>query len=456
MKTAPLPQQSHQDTTGPNVLTRARKKLQDALEKAKQAAKKKRRRRKKPDPGNREWKPRSKQHYMPLRKRGARATIQLMQAHTPDAKKAAVRGSRLPLPKLPSTTLSRTPIRKSTAAEETTEATFFTPKQKTELAVSRVIQLKDHDVTIFLPKDKVKKGRLEIPSVISDAHLETLEALSINERGSLEPSLNVKYTAKDFERTERQIRRDRIAGKSQRSQEKVMKCSARNALKAAGVIVKPRQAHWIHFVAHSAKGRKTQKPGNLAIATKNCNAEMQLIEPVIEKILRSDNHPDALYVDFIPEWVAGYEKIRLLNKLTVVIKDADSASPARHVRFTFDGLATKQICTTEVELIEGLLLDTFNNQRSEPNGNLLLSPRAGLTPIIKRTNSLQRPGKLPKFSLPDLQEETEADKENVENILSFDAPQNSALIFSDSLLSPYKPPRKTTEPSSMTTSLPKP
>lgn len=365
----------------------------DSTPESHKASQKRKRRRRKQNPDNKAYKPYRPRSYF---KPGARGVISVMGAGTPDAKKAVVTSSQedneqtLLMTPDGKTNLLRSPQYQAGTPQTNGKRKLITPK-KTTLVVSRVIQIHDKEINIYLPADKVKNQRLAVPAIPAD----TLADLHINQ-GSLEPIINIPITLADLKRADAQKSKARKSGVSVRypQQSDVMGCAARTAMLKAGIQIPKRHAHWIHFMPHALNGNHTQKIINFGLGTKFCNAEMELVNPVIRKILNSKDHPETLYLSFYPQWVKGFEKIRLLDKLTVVIKDSPDEKPKHEVKFTFDALTQRRVCLSEIHIIEKLLLDTFKHKTKLANGEHLLSPY-GITGLQARTAASASPYKPP-------------------------------------------------------------
>ncbi|MGE4348786.1 MAG: hypothetical protein AB7D28_03400 [Candidatus Berkiella sp.] len=327
----------------------------------------------------------------------ARGTIQLMGASTPDAKKAAVRGTQVTFTPDTKTQILKSPDYQASTPDCITSRFLVTPQGKTKLIASRIIQIQNQEVSIYLPKEKVKTERLAVP-LFPDVALEELDI----PQGSLEATIDTPITLNDIRQAAKEKAKAKRDGDPVRSptQDEIMQISARKALKAAGIVVEPRSVHWTHFVSHSMKGNKAQFLNNLGLATKFCNAEMELLNPVIKKILRSKGHPDTLYLSFYPKWVNGYEKIRLLESLSVEIKDGAGTNYKRRVKFSFDALTLNAICLSEIKIVEKILLDTFQTTTPLAAQTVLLSPQGLLSPSRAPKQRLYRPDDRALFSSP--------------------------------------------------------
>ncbi len=327
----------------------------------------------------------------------ARGIIQLMGASTPEAKKAAVRGTQVTFTPDAKTQILKSPDYQASTPNRITSRHLVTPQGKTKLIASRVIQIQNQEVSIYLPKDKVKTTRLAVP-LLPDVALDDLDI----PQGSLEATVDTPITLKDIRQAAKEKKKAKRNGDPVRSptQDEIMQISARKALKAAGIVVEPRSVHWTHFVSHSMKGNKAQYLDNLGLATKFCNAEMELLNPVIQKILRSKKHPNTLYLSFYPTWVNGYEKIRLLDSLSVEIKDGAGTDYKHRVKFTFDALTLSTICLSEIKIIEKILLDTFQATTPLATETVLLSPQGLLSPKAPRQHRLSSDNNKTLLSTP--------------------------------------------------------
>lgn len=319
----------------------------------------------------------------------ARGIIQLMGASTPEAKKAAVRGSQVAFSPGSKTQILKSPDYQASTPNRITSRFLVTPQGKTKLIPSRVIKIQDQEVSIYLPKEKVKTERLAIPLFPDEA----FENLNMPE-SSFDATLDIPITLDDIHQAAKEKKKAKRNGDPVRSptQEEVMGISARKALEAAGIVVPKRSVHWAHFVSHSIQGNKAQVINNLGLATKFCNAEMELLNPVLKKILCSKGHPDTLYLSFYPSWVKGYEKIRLLDNLSVEIKDGAGTDYKRRVKFTFDALTLKPICLSEIQIVEKILLDAFQATTPLASETVLLSPQGLLSPSKRAQRTLYPQG----------------------------------------------------------------
>lgn len=309
--------------------------------------------------------------------------LRLMGVSTPEALKMIVQGYYVDTPKKCKTEIIRSPFYEKVVSSTNNEI-LTTPSKKTQLGVSRYLETSLGKITIFLPQEKIKNERLDIPETPQNE----INALEIPQ-ALLEPIINKKVSVADVNRAAAEKQTAQQQGRPARypSQKQVMKISARDAVQQATQLeVEDKLMHWVHFLSHSLLGNETQTPQNLGIATKNCNAEMELINPIINKMLLSKDHPDELYISIYPTWVENYKEIRLLDKLVLEIKNSPEENCDRYVKAQFDALTLKHICISEIEVIEQILLNVFNNNQAQPDedvdDDIFLSTSVSSVPVI--------------------------------------------------------------------------
>lgn len=223
---------------------------------------------------------------------------------------------------------------------------------------SRILRLSKGSISLFLPSHKVVEKDLSIPpspkpwineSPVPDVHTNGVFKVKINQEIILAA--------------------EREGPGRSKTQNQVMKIPANQALNQAGITVAPNTGHWVHFKSHSHFGNSTQVAENIGLGTRQANAAMEMVNRVIRKIVMRKTTPQELYLSYIPTWVKGYEKIRLLQSLEIRISDSFMSIPTgRKFSITFNMLSTASICESEIKPIEDALMNEFdgNEERLQP------------------------------------------------------------------------------------------
>jgi hypothetical protein len=255
----------------------------------------------------------------------------------------------------------------------------FTPKG-TSLFPSRLLTFDNGEETaLFLPANKVENKTLKIPTPtawVAEAPVpeETLEGY-----------VDIPLTLSEIIATEKLKNERQRRGEDPRgtSQNKLTKIPATRALRLAGFDVEDGQGQWLHHIPHSCKGDFAQCLRNLGLGTKQANAAMELVNPVLKELLRKykENLP-ALYLSTQPEWVPGFKEIRLMNSLTYIIKDAPGNQATKTASIRFDTLSLDPICVSEIPVIRAALLQKF-----APSPKPVVPP----SPLTKRLNEAEYP-----------------------------------------------------------------
>ncbi len=312
------------------------------------------------------------------RQKGSQNILDLMGAGSSPVPQAIVSGQITPVRKkaqsrknLATALLSPSNCESSTP-NQSNPSTLYSPVGKSAYPKSREIIINGTTVAIYLPEEKIGNNKLFVPSVPAD----TLDSLSINQ-ASLDALIDVPVTLAKLQAVEAQKQADIESKLDVRypSQKSVMGVSPNVAATQAGLdlpqaaelvgmnIAKPWVMHWCHYIPHSLIGNDGQKVTNLGLGTKFCNAEMTLVEPVIEVLLKMSDAPDTLYISVEPQYCAGYEKIKLLDRLTYTVKDGAGSDFNHSVSFSFDARSLNRICKSEQEIVKNLLIDVFKQDK---------------------------------------------------------------------------------------------
>lgn len=238
--------------------------------------------------------------------------------------------------------------------------------QGSKLLRSRTIfeSTSNRGTSLFLPEEKVGGKRLILP-LVPNAEIESLNIPAVSMAGFS----NVPITLESIEGIEQLVSRRRDSGENPRtvSQNKLMgNESANNALIVAGiqtekglVTKEDKIGQWLHFKPHSAFGDNSQTPDNVGLGTRHSNGAMELINHVMRKIFRENPDIKVLYLNAVPTWVPGFEKIRLLQGIHYQLKDGPHDQFKRGVACHFDTLSLDLICESEIEIIENIILQSF-------------------------------------------------------------------------------------------------
>ena len=246
-----------------------------------------------------------------------------------------------------------------------------TPKGS-KLRPSRMIECDDGTCVLFLSEDKINDDSLIIPPKPSN-WLKT----SPIPKAQLNGLIDVEITQKSIQATQALIRARKKQGLPARikSQNEVMNMPANQALKNAGIKAEPNTMHWVHFISHMFIGDKSQTVENLGLGTKYANMAMELVNPAIQRLLNKKNAYPAIYLSIIPEFVPGYESIRLLKSLTMVIKDAKGDTYKHKASVKFNMLSLQKVCLSDVQPIKKFIMKKFANHevKSKENDEFLLN-----------------------------------------------------------------------------------
>jgi len=335
--------------------------------------------------------------------------LDLMGASLPYAPKAIVSGQTTPIRKkaqskrgLKTALLSPSKCQKSTPTKQN-PSTFFSPIGKSAYSKSREIIINGSTVAIYLPEKKIGSSKLFVPEMPAEG----LDTLNINQ-DSLDALIDVPVTLQKLKSVETQKQKDIALNLDVRypSQKSVMGISPNVAATQAGInleqaatlagmnVKKPHVMHWCHYIPHSLIGNDGQKVTNLGLGTKFCNAEMTLVEPVVETLLKMSGAPNTLYISVEPQYCPGYEKIKLLNRLTYTIKDGSGSDFNHSVSFSFDALSLNRICKSEQEIVKNLLIDVFKKNKNTASAQTtqrfdLLTPKkpSATKPLVDVDNT---------------------------------------------------------------------
>ncbi|MBI2792629.1 MAG: hypothetical protein HYX61_11785 [Gammaproteobacteria bacterium] len=306
-------------------------------------------------------------------------------------------------PEKPHPFLSPSKAELSTPQKGPMTCSAYTPKGS-KLVVSRLIECEDGTAMgIFLPENKVHQNELVIPDVPNP-----WIAQSPIPKADMNGIIDFKITKESIRQVEAVIRKRLKEGQPQRliSQQDLMKISAVKALRNAGIEVPAKGAHHTHLTPHCYQGDDGQCVNNLGIATKQANAAMELVNPAIKEALFQKDALPALYLSAIPEWVKGYENIRLLKTITYIIKDAPGDNPTRSATIRFNMLSTDPVCLTDVLPIRKFIIEKFSNkpvlenvekdeseesEESEEKENVALNSPSYYTPSFDRKRKFSPP-----------------------------------------------------------------
>ncbi len=310
--------------------------------------------------GDRPWHPSQESQRKSVEVEGnsqVEKLLKLMQSNGSPAEKIGVVTSRLTAP----------PLGKENQVYTPSKLTFSTPKkgprsrevstpQGTNLFPSRILTFDDGETTLFLPAKKVGNQSLQIP--FPNAWLPS----SPVPLASMDGLIDVPITLKTIQQVDKLKRERKKKGENPRgkSQNDIMHISAANALKFAGINFPDGEAQWLHLGPHSCLGDDSQCVTNIGLGTRSANAAMELVNPVLRSMLREykDSLP-IIYLSAQPEWVPGFERIRLLKSITLIIKDGPGTSFTRKASIKFNTLSLDPVCVSEISLIKNALMQKF-------------------------------------------------------------------------------------------------
>ena len=176
----------------------------------------------------------------------------------------------------------------------------------------------------------------------------------------------------DFEKTSKMIRERRICGQSTRqpSNQTAMGESAYNIAQAAGLKVEARELHITHLIPHAIMGDLSQNPENMGIAPKQANAAMELVNSVIETLLRDPKTPDniELTITATPTYIEP-RQLRIFDTIHYEITD----NYGHQASFEFDMLSNGRVPENAIRMCEQAIYHVFHNQ----------SPQQALTPMAQ-------------------------------------------------------------------------
>lgn len=228
-----------------------------------------------------------------------------------------------------------------------------TPKGS-KLSPTHLIKCENGVISIFLSEDKASQEELAIaPTPASEIN----QSMVPDE--SLAGMMDIQITHENIEKIKAQISQRKAACKNIRgqSQNQIMKMTARGALQKAGVSVEARTVNWTHLVSYTFIGDEGQCVKNIGLATQRANAANELFNGAIKSLVKTINKP--LYLSVVPEWVPGYEKIRLLKTLTYTVKDGLGVHCQHTASLTFNMLSLRRICAAEIKLINQIICKSF-------------------------------------------------------------------------------------------------
>ncbi|MGE3320557.1 MAG: hypothetical protein AB7I18_14810 [Candidatus Berkiella sp.] len=329
---------------------------------------KKRRKRKNQDKA---WHPRQNAGARDLSSFSTENLLRFMQAaSSPASKMAVINSSRTavvegetklstPTGKHSSQLLSPSKYQASTPEAGPKTTHLVTPKG-TKLIRSRLIELNDGDVSVFLPQNKVIEKSLTIPSS-AKPWIEHSPIPAVDMGGMVD----IPITKKKLKKVEEITRKRKREGVNPRkiSQNDLNGIPATKAMRKSGIAVNDGDGHYAHFIPFSFLGDDAQTVNNMGIGTRYANAAMELVNPAIRRLLYMKNGPETVYLSAIPEWVPGFEKIRLLKNLTYIIKDGKGTDFRRSFKVTFNMLSLKEVCVSEVQPVKNCIVNTFSGKK---------------------------------------------------------------------------------------------
>jgi len=263
---------------------------------------------------------------------------------------------------------------------------LITP-QGTKMLPSRIIELDDGTISIFLPQDKVIEKNLVIPL----SPKPWIQHSPIPEVG-MEGMVDIPITKKKLKIVEKLTRNRKRVGTNPRkiSQNELNKIPATKAMRKAGIEVNDGDGHYLHFIPFSFLGDEAQTVNNMGIGTRFANAAMELVNPVIRRLLYMKNAPKVVYLSAIPEWVPGYEKIRLLKSITYIIKDGKGNDFQHSAKVTFNTISLREVCLSEVRPVRDTIVQKFSGKTPKKLAN---TPRP--TTPLSATTKQKFPQELP-------------------------------------------------------------
>lgn len=232
-----------------------------------------------------------------------------------------------------------------------------------KLLPSRVMECDDGFISVFLSEDKVIKKELNTP-LKPKAWIQHSPIPEV----SMDGMIDIPITKKQIKQVEALTRKRRQAGENPRgiSQNTINKIPATKAMRKAGIDVEDGDGHYVHFIPFSFLGDDAQKVENMGIGTRYANAAMELVNPAIRRLLYLKNGPKVVYLSAIPEWVPGFEKIRLLKSITYIIKDGKGNDFKHSAKVVFNTLSLREVCLTDVRPIKESIIAKFAEERPEP------------------------------------------------------------------------------------------
>ncbi len=238
--------------------------------------------------------------------------------------------------------------------------TFVTTPKGSKLLPSRIIDCDDGAMALFISEDKVKGTLLTLPAS------PTLWKSPIP-KADMKGMIDVKITKQRIIETESLVRKRKRDGLNPRgkSQNQIMGIPATQAMRLAGIDAPDGTGQHAHFIPFGFIADKGQCVANLGIGTRFANAAMELVNPAIKKLLfKKKNTLPAVYLSAIPEWVPGFEHIRLLKSITYIIKDAPGKNFKRSASVKFNMLSMESVCLTDVLPIRKFIINKFSTKPS--------------------------------------------------------------------------------------------
>lgn len=286
------------------------------------------------------------------------------------------------------------------------KTSHLTTPMGSKLIPSRVIECDDGFISVFLSENKVVAKELNIPRK-PNGWIKTSPVPKADMNGMID----IPITEKQIKSVEALSRKRKKEGMDPRgiSQNKLNKIPATKAMRNAGIDVENGDGHYAHFIPFSFLGDDAQKVENMGIGTRYANAAMELVNPAIRNLLYLKNGPKVVYLSAIPEWVPGFEKIRLLKSITYLIKDGKGNDFKHSAKVTFNMLSLAEVCLTDVRPIKDSIIEKFSEKTPvltqttthkavpiSPNFPNLIVPKPGkrklpMSPSMRSPSNLASP-----------------------------------------------------------------
>jgi hypothetical protein len=255
-------------------------------------------------------------------------------------------------PRAESSTPVKTPTRKalifSSPLNGPRSSSVVTPRNHSRYNVSSVIHTETTEVRVYIPENKcvaAKRWVIGVPHPnIANSPVPVADMNGIE---------NFELTAACFEAVDsvRSISQNHLAG-----------ISANNAVALAGIDAEPKEANWCHFFPHAAGGKASQTIANLGIGTKYSNAKMELVNRALADLYRK-KQIGKLCFSALPEWEPGFERIRLLRSIRVIISNGPYKTATNFAEFSFDMQSREKVCESEIKHYNDILVEKFASKK---------------------------------------------------------------------------------------------